>query len=98
MAQVEEDPSTINVDEIITIKNITDNIIIELLKRITLSKNKELESKQQESVSTSSSSGNEVYLNYFYDSDECVDVDSTTINDSRIFLKNIVTCHNYDRL
>jgi hypothetical protein len=54
MTQVEEGPSTINVDEIIASKNITDNIIIELLKRITLSKNKELESKQQESVSTSS--------------------------------------------
>jgi hypothetical protein len=64
----------------------------------TLSKNKKLVSKQQESASTSSSSGNKVYLNHFYDSDECVEVDSSVMNDSSLCLKNIVTCHNYDRL
>jgi hypothetical protein len=64
----------------------------------TLSKNKKLESEQQESASTSSSSGNEVYLNHFYDSDECVEVDSSVMNDSSIFLKNIVICHNCNRL
>jgi hypothetical protein len=54
MTQVEEGPSPINVDKIIVSKNITDSSIIELFRKITLSKNKELESKQQESASTSS--------------------------------------------
>jgi hypothetical protein len=45
MAQVEESPS-IDVNEIITSKNITYNITIELLRKIALSKNKELESKR----------------------------------------------------
>jgi len=60
----------------------------------TVSQNKEMTSEQQKNASTSSSNENKIYLNHFYDSDECVEIDSS-INDSSIFLKNIMTCENY---
>jgi hypothetical protein len=45
MAQVEDKLSPIDIDEIITSKNISDESTIQLLRIITISKNKELESK-----------------------------------------------------
>jgi hypothetical protein len=65
MTQIEDDPSSIDIDEIIISKNISDESIIKLLRNIALSKNKELEFKQQVSTSTSSNSKNKVYLNFF---------------------------------
>jgi hypothetical protein len=52
MVQVEDDPSLTVIDEIIVSKNILDESTIEFLRNITLSKNKELESKQQANTST----------------------------------------------
>jgi hypothetical protein len=45
MAQVEDKLSPIDIDEIITSKNISDESTIQLLRIITISKNKKLESK-----------------------------------------------------
>jgi hypothetical protein len=45
MEQVKEGPSTINIDGIIVRKNISNSKIIELLRNIIMSKNKELKSQ-----------------------------------------------------
>jgi hypothetical protein len=45
IARVEEGPSTIDIDGIITSKNISDSKTIELLRNIAMFKNKELESQ-----------------------------------------------------
>jgi hypothetical protein len=88
MAQVEDVSSLIDIDGIIVSKNILDESTIEFLRNITLSKNKELNSKQQVSTSTFSNSKNEVYLNFFCDSDESDDDDCVTVNDSSLSLRN----------
>jgi hypothetical protein len=58
----------------------------------TVSKNKEMESKQQVSRTNSSRQTNEIFLNSFYDSNE---YDSDVLS---ISLNNKVKCQNYDML
>jgi hypothetical protein len=58
----------------------------------TVSKNKEMESKQQVSGTNSSRQTNEIFLNSFYDSNE---YDSDVLS---ISLNNKVKCQNYDML
>jgi hypothetical protein len=58
----------------------------------TMSKSKEIESKQQASESVSSRQTSEVFLNLFYDGDK---YDSDVLN---ISLNNKVKCQNCDRL
>jgi hypothetical protein len=65
MTRVEECPSTIDINGIITSKNISNNKTIELLRNILMSKNKELESQQQVNTSTSPIGTNEIFLNFF---------------------------------
>jgi hypothetical protein len=65
MTQIEEGPSIINIDGIISSKNISDDKTIELLRNITTSKNKGLKSQQQASPSTSPLGENEELLNPF---------------------------------
>jgi hypothetical protein len=80
-------PSPIDVDKNITSKNITEQSTIELLRNIMLSKNKEMEFKQQTSTSTSPSQTNEVYLNFHSDIDEFEKDESNSINDSNFSFK-----------
>jgi hypothetical protein len=70
MVWVEEDLSRIDIDGIIASKNILDNKTIKLLRNMVIFKNKEIESQQQASPSTSPLEENEVFLNFFYDSDD----------------------------
>jgi alkyl hydroperoxide reductase subunit AhpC len=98
MTYVEDELSPINIDEIITSKNISDESTIQLLRNIVISKNKELESKQWASASTSSNGKNEVYLNLFCDSDESVDNDCDDVNDSSLSLRNDIIIDTNDRL
>jgi hypothetical protein len=98
MAQVEDQFSPINIDEIITSKNISDESTIQLLRNIAISKNKELESKQQTITSTSLNGKNEVYLNLLCDSDESDDDDYDVVNDSSLSLRNDLIIDSNDRL
>jgi hypothetical protein len=67
MTQVEEGPSTINIDGIIVSNNISDYKIIELLRNIAMSKTKKLESQQKTSLSASPLGENKIFLNIIYD-------------------------------
>jgi hypothetical protein len=52
MASVDEKYSPINIDAIITNKNITDKLTIKALRGITFMKNKEMQSNKQAERST----------------------------------------------
>jgi hypothetical protein len=97
MARVDDDPSPIDIDGIITSKNISSNKTIELFRNIALSKNKELKSQQQASTLTSLDT-NEVFLNSFYDNDDYDFDERREIDDSSISLSNKIKYQNYDRL
>jgi hypothetical protein len=94
MAQIEDELSPIDIDEIITSKNISDESTIQLLWNITISKNKELESKQQASTSDFLNGKNEIYLNLFCDSDESDDDDYNVVNDSNLSLSSFGKLRN----
>jgi hypothetical protein len=98
MAQVEDELSPINIDEINTSKNISDESTVQLLRNISISKNKELESKQQASAPTSSNGKTEVYLNLFCDSGESDDDDCDAVNDSSLSLRNDLIIDTNDML
>jgi hypothetical protein len=96
MARVEEGPSTINIDGIIVSKNISDNKIIEILRNISMSKNKDFESQQKAITSASPFVKIKMFLNHFYDSDD-YDFDEMHKRDkSSISLNDVVKCQNYD--
>jgi ribonuclease HII len=95
MAWVKEDPSTINIDDS---KNISDNKTIKLPSNIVMSKNKELQSQQQASTSTSSLETNEVFLNYFYDGDDYDRDEIIVMVDLSNSLNNEMKCQKWTRL
>jgi hypothetical protein len=98
MEKVEDELYPINIDEIITSKNISDESTIQLLWNITISKNKELESKQQAIIFTTLNGKNEIYLNLLCESDESDDDDCNVVNDSSLSLRNDLIIDLNDRL
>jgi hypothetical protein len=98
IARVEEGTFTIDINRISARKNISDNKTIELLRNIVMSKNKELETQQQVSMSTSPFGKNKVFINLFYDSDDYDFDERHTMVDSSSSLCIGIKCQNYDRL
>jgi hypothetical protein len=63
-----------------------------------MSKNKELQSQQQASTSTSSLETNEVFLNYFYDGDDYDRDEIIVMVDLSNSLNNEMKCQKWTRL